>query len=101
LVIADIFATLLGDRITFGRDNKEELLIGPWTAYSILAKSTGKGTGEQQLQGLVARLNEVKRNLRTPNASVGQINIQAYRTEEELSERLLTQTENALISFRG
>jgi hypothetical protein len=101
LVIADLFATLLGDRITFGPDHKEELLIGPWTAYGILAKFTGKGSEKQQLEGLAARLNEVKSNLHTPNASVGQIIIQTYRNEDELSEKLLTQTKKALISFRG
>jgi hypothetical protein len=100
LVIADLFATLLGDHITFGPDHKEELQIGLWTTYSILTKSTGMGSGEQQLQGLAERLNEVKGGLRTANASVGHINIQTYRTEEELREKLLTQTEKALVTFR-
>jgi hypothetical protein len=101
LVIADLFATLLGDRITFGPDHKEELLIGPWTTYSILAKCTGKGSEEQQLQGLPARLNDGKNSLRTPNAFVGHIDIKTYRTEKELREKLLAQTEKALVTFRN
>jgi hypothetical protein len=101
LVIADLFATLLGDHITFGPDHKEELTIGPWTTYSVLSKSTGRESGNEQMQWLAARLNDVKNGLSTPNASVGRINIQTYRTEKELGQRLIAQTEKALVEFRG
>jgi hypothetical protein len=101
LVIADLLATLLGDHITFGSNHKEELQIGPWTTYSILAKFPGRGSSEQQLQGLSARLNEVKNSLHSPNASVGLINIQTYRTEEELRRKLFTQAEKALVTLRS
>jgi hypothetical protein len=99
LLIADLFATLLGDHITFGPDHKEELRIGPWTTYSIFTKSTGKGSGEQQLEWLAARLNDVRKRLDTPNAAVGQISIQTYRTEEELREKLSAETEKALLAL--
>jgi len=101
LLIADLFATLLGDHITFGPDHKEEFRIGPWTTYSILTKSTGKGSGEQQLQWLAARLNDVKKRLDTPNAAVGQISIQTYRTEEELKEKLIAETEKASLALKS
>lgn len=101
VVIADLFATLLGDHITFGRDHKEELKIGPWTTFSVLTKSTGKGSGVQQLQSLARRLDEARKRLPTPNASVGQISIETYRSESELGNRLIAQTEKALRAFGG
>ncbi len=100
VVIADLFATLLGDHITFGRDHKEELKIGPWMTFSVFAKSIGRGSGEQQLQSLAGRFNEVRKCFLTPNASVGQIIIETYRSEKELEDKLIAQTESAMEEFR-
>jgi hypothetical protein len=71
LVIADLFTTLLGDCMTFRRNHREDVKIGPWTTFSLLAKSTGRGSGEQQLKILAGRLNEVRKLLSTPNATLG------------------------------
>jgi hypothetical protein len=65
LVIADLFATLLGDCVTFGRNHKEELKIGPWTTFSFLARSTERGSGDQQLRLLSDKLNEISQRLST------------------------------------
>lgn len=100
LVIADLLTTLLGDRITFGRNHKEDLKIGPWTTFSLLAKSTGRGSGRQQLKILEGRLSEVGKCLSTPNATVGRIIIETYRDESELGTILVAQTEIALREFR-
>lgn len=102
LVITDLFATLLGDCVTFGPDHKEVLKVGPWTTFVLLAKSTGKASGEEQLKSLAGKLNEVRKCLTTAaNASVGQIIIDTYRSEPELGEKLVTQTEKALAAFTG
>jgi hypothetical protein len=100
LVIADLFATLLGDHITFRRNHKEDLIVGPWTSFIVLAKSAGSGSGEQQLRILMGRLNATLKRLSTPNAAVGRIRVETYRSESELTERLLVQAENALREFR-
>lgn len=99
LVFADFLATLLGDQITFGPNQKEELKIGPWTTFSVLTKSTGTGSGDEQLQLLVGKLNEVRKRLSTPNSLVGQLSIETYRNEIELGDRLVAQTEKALGQF--
>jgi hypothetical protein len=100
LVIADLFATLLGDRVTFGRNHKEDLIVGPWTSFIVLAKSAGSGSGEQQLRILTGRLNEILKHISTPNATVGRIGVETYRSESQLTERLRAQAENALREFR-
>jgi hypothetical protein len=101
LVIADLFALLLGDHVTFGPGHREELKIGSWSTYSILAQSTGNGSGKQQLQWLAARLNEAKNRISTPNASIGHIYIETYQDEKELGEKLVKQTKKALKEFTG
>ena len=45
LVLADFFATLLSDYLTFGPNHKEELEIGPWTNFIVITKSIGAGSG--------------------------------------------------------
>ena len=97
VVMADLFATLLGDHVTFSAGRrKEDLEIGSWTTLSFLARTTGKGSGNMQLQLLAGRLNQVRDRLETPNASIGQIIIETYRDEAELEKKLTSQTEGAL-----
>jgi hypothetical protein len=99
LVIGDILANLLGDYLTFAPDPKEKMLVGSWTTFSFLAKSTGKGSGEQQLRMLQHKLNQTKKNLSTPNAAVKEIIIDTYQSEPELQEKLVNQTKTALKEF--
>jgi hypothetical protein len=96
LVIADLFATLLGDHITFGRNHKEDLKLGSWTTYIVLAKSSGRGSGEQQLKILASRLDEVRKHLTTSNAALGKIIIETYRDESDLTRKLVAHTQKAL-----
>lgn len=96
VVIADVFGTLLGDHITFGRNHNGELKIGPWTTLSVLTRSTGRGSGVQQLQSLAKRLDDVRKRLSTPNSCVGRISIGTYRSEPDLGDELVNQTKAAM-----
>ena len=100
LVLADFFGMLLGDCVTFGRSH-EKLKIGEWTTSCVFVKSTGRGSGDQQLQSLVVRLDEARKQLTTPNKRIGRISIQAYRSESDLCDRMSAQTEEALRQLSG
>ena len=99
-VVGDILANLLGDHLTFA-PNRNELLIGGWTTFSFLAKSTGKGYGIQQLRMLQQKLNQIRMNLATPNAAIKEIIIETYQVETELQERLIRQTKSVVNRFRN
>ena len=101
LVIGDTLANLLGDHLTFASDRKEKLMIGSWTTFSFLAKSTGKGSGDKQLRMLQQKLNEARTNLSTANAAVKEVIIDTYQSETELQEKLMNQTKTALKELRG
>jgi hypothetical protein len=100
LVIADLLATLLGDHISFGRNRKEDLSLGPWTAFIVLAKSTGRGSGDQQFRILAARLNEIRKHLPTSNATVGTVIVVTYRNEPHLTRKLVAHTQKVLREFK-
>jgi len=100
VVIGDIVATLLGDHITFAPKSQDELTVGPWTTFSFFAKSTGKGSGEQQLRMLEQKVNEARMNFSTPNSTVKEIIIDSYQSESELHEKLMSQTRKALMDLR-
>ena len=101
VVIGDTLANLLGDHLTFAPDRKEKLMVGSWTTFSFLAKSTGKGSGDKQLRMLQQKLNEAKMKLYTANAAVREIIIDTYQSETELQEKLMNQTKRTLKEFRG
>jgi hypothetical protein len=101
LVIADLFATLFGDHITFGRNQKEDLKLGSWTSFIVLTKSSGRGSGEQQLRILAARLDEVRKHLTTPNAALGKIIIETYLDESDLTRKLVAHAQKALREFKA
>jgi hypothetical protein len=96
LVVADFLATLIGDHLTFGANHAEELHVGSWTNFSVLVRSTGIGATDQRLPSLATKLDEVRKRLSTPNSLIGQLSLEAYRSEIELRDQLVTQTEKAL-----
>jgi len=99
-VIGDTFANLLGDHLTFGPNQKEELIVGNWTTFIFLAISTGKGSGDQQLRMLQHKLNQVRMHLSNQNSAVREIVIDIYQSETELHTKLLNQAKNALKELR-
>jgi len=101
LVLADFFGMLLGDCVTFGRNHEKELRVGEWTTSCVFMKSTGRGSGDQQLQSLAVRLDEARKQLTTLNKHIGRISIQTYRSESDLCDRMSAQTGEALKQLRG
>jgi hypothetical protein len=55
-------------------------------------------TGSLQLELLQERLNEIKGQLRTGNASVQQIVIGTFQNESDLEAKLTQEIEKALVS---
>ena len=95
-LMADAFTTLVGDHITF--QGKRELEVGRWTRLIVLAKAEKVATGSLQLELLQERLNEIKGQLRTGNASVQQIIIGTFQNESDLEAKLTQEIEKALAS---
>ncbi len=60
LVIGDTLTNLLGDHITFGPQSEEKLIVGPWTTFSFLAKSTGRGSGRPTASNVIAEVEPSK-----------------------------------------
>jgi len=95
-LMADAFTTLIGDHITFQR--KRELKVGRWTRLIVLAKAEKVATGSLQLELLQERLNEIKGQLRTGNASVQQIIIGTFQNESDLEAKLTQEIEKGIMS---
>jgi hypothetical protein len=95
-LMADAFTTLIGDHITF--KGKRELKVGRWTRLVILTKATNKSTDSLRLELLQERLNEIKGQLRTGNASVQQVIIGFFQDEQDLETKLIHEIEKATVS---
>jgi len=94
VLLGDVLATLLGDRITFQR--KRNLEIGPWTTLIVFACSS-EGTHQTRIDLLEKQVNQLRSRLSTPNASIGRIVIDTFRDRLELQDRLKRQVAKALL----
>jgi len=93
VLLGDVLATLLGDRITFREGRNLE--VGEWTALIVLARSKG-GSHQKRADFLENRIAQLKPFLSTPNASIGGIVVDLFKDERELESKLITQVERAL-----
>ena len=95
-LMADTLTTLIGDHITF--QGRRELKVGSWTRLVVLAKADKVAMGIPRLKLLQERLNEIKGQLRSGNASVQQVVIGTFRDESDLETKLFREIEKALVS---
>jgi hypothetical protein len=95
-LMADAVTTLIGDHITF--QGKRELKVGRWTRLVVLAKADKVAMGTPRLELLQERLNEIRGQLRTGNASVQQVIIGTFHDETDLETKLVREIERAPVS---
>ena len=95
-LMGDALTTLIGDHITF--QERRELKVGLWTRLVVLAKADKVAMGIPRLKLLQERLNEIKGQLRSGNASVQQVVIGTFRDESDLETKLFREIEKALVS---
>jgi hypothetical protein len=84
VIIGDVLATLLGDRITF--KGERTLDVGPWTTLIVFVKGMGDSHGER-IWYLQEKMNLLKSSLGTPNATIDRIVIQTFQGEVELQSK--------------
>ena len=95
-LMADAFTTLIGDHIMF--QGKRELNVGRWTRLIVLARADKMARGSLRPELLQGRLNEIKGQLRTGNASLQQVVIGTFQDESDLEGKLNREIEKALVS---
>jgi hypothetical protein len=86
VIIGDVLATLLGDRITF--KGERTLDVGPWTTLIVLVKSTGK-LHEKRRRFIQKKMNLLKPSLKTRNATIDRIVIRPFEFKGELQGELM------------
>jgi hypothetical protein len=95
-LMADAFTTLIGDHVMF--QGNRELKVGRWTRLVVLAKAEKVAKDRRHLELLQERLNEIKNQLRTGNASVQHVVIGTFQDELDLEAKLTCEIEKALAS---
>ena len=95
-LMADALTTLIGDHITF--QGRRELKVGLWTRIVVLAKADKVAMGIPRLKLLQERLNEIRGQLRSGNASVQQVVIGTFQDQTNLKAKLFREIEKALVS---
>jgi hypothetical protein len=92
-VLADALATIIGDHISFRRGrSSRDLKIGPWTSLLVLVPERRK---DDRLYFIERKLNEIRRDLQSPNANIGGIFIDVFSNENELERRLSQEIQRA------
>jgi hypothetical protein len=62
--------------------------IGAWTTLIVLAYAGATGMKSVQLDSLNERLNGIRGQLSTPNASIGRIVVDTFQNVAELDKKL-------------
>jgi len=92
VILGDIFATLLGDGITF---QGKRLCVGSWTTFIVLARNE-HDSHQRRMTYLEQQANQLKTHLSSKsNASIGRIILDSFK-ETELEEKLRWHIEESL-----
>jgi len=85
VILGDVLAILLGSGIVFlGEGN---LKVGNWTTLIVMVSDKNQ-THCARLAFLADQINILKKNLTTPNASIGLIIIDSFTNQEDLEKKL-------------
>ncbi len=93
IILGDIFATLLGNGITF--QGERALDVGNWTTFIVLAHNE-HDSHRDRLAYLQEQAIQLKTHLATPNASIGRIILDTFRDETDLEDKLRRYIEESL-----
>ena len=97
VILGDILATLLGNGIAF--QGKLDLQVGEWTTLFVMVYDIHQ-SHLNRLAFLAEQTGLLKRNLTTPNATIGRIIIDTFSDKEQL-ECKLWQHINEVVNHRG
>ena len=98
VLLGDLFATLLGDHITFHRDR--HLRIGKWTTLIVLVQAGGKGK-RGQVAWLADRVRDLVPDMRSGNAAIGRVVVETFADADALERRVERLVREALARGGG
>jgi hypothetical protein len=84
-IIGDIYATLLGDHVTF--QGQRQLNIGDFTTLIVLMRTGGENKAAQ-LAYLEEQARKLKEHMHTGNAAIGDLIVTGYTTQNEWMVKL-------------
>lgn len=93
-LMADVLTTLIADHVTF--QSKRELKVGSWTRLVVLSKARKTEARSIRLELLQERLNQIRGQLSTANASIGWVAMDTFQNESDLDAKLSREVEKGL-----
>ena len=93
-LMADVLTTLIGDHVTF--QSKRELKVGSRTRLVVLSKARKTEARSIRLELLQERLNQIRGQLSTANASIGRVAMDTFQNESDLDAKLSREVEKGL-----
>ncbi len=93
-LMADLLTTLIADHVTF--QSKRELKVGSWTRLVVLSKARKTEARSIRLELLQERLNQIRGQLSTANASIGWVAMDTFQNESDLDAKLSREVEKGL-----
>ena len=93
-LMADVLTTLRADHVTF--QSKRELKVGSWTRLVVLSKARKTEARSIRLELLQERLNQIRGQLSTANASIGWVAMDTFQNESDLDAKLSREVEKGL-----
>ena len=93
-LMTDVLTTLIGDHVTF--QSKRELKVGSWTRLVVLSKARKTEARSIRLELLQERLNQIRGQLSTANASIGWVAMDTFQNESDLDAKLSREVEKGL-----
>ena len=93
-LMADVLTTLIADHVTF--QSKRELKVGSWTRLVVLSKVRKTEARSIRLELLQERLNQIRGQLSTANASIGWVAMDTFQNESDLDAKLSREVEKGL-----
>jgi len=91
---ADVLTTLIADHVTF--QSKRELKVGSWTRLVVLSKARKTEARSIRLELLQERLNQIRGQLSTANASIDWVAMDTFQNESDLDAKLSREVEKGL-----
>lgn len=93
-LMADVLTTMIADHVTF--QSKRELKVGSWTRLVVLSKARKTEARSIRLELLQERLNQIRGQLSTANASIGWVAMDTFQNESDLDAKLSREVEKGL-----
>jgi len=93
VLLGDVFATLLGDRVTFQGDRN--LPVGPWTTLIVMVRDRDQAH-QSRMAFLQQEVDHIRSAISRPNATIGRVVLASFGDPTDLKNKLKQQVEWAI-----